>query len=177
MVNFFVPVDGLWSDWSEWGICSITCGQKSGMRTKMRFCNNPQPQFGGQMCIGDTQSSRPCQQDSPCPSKYCLLKLTAFHNNKDSCTSHKNNVYNCSILYDLWQMIRQFMFFVGTSIPHEGASTRPNKIVTVENEKGDQITDDTSTMDVILYALIPAGAFVVRLHPEGMLSFKNMFHF
>lgn len=54
-------------------------------------------------------------------------------------------------------------FFIVTSIPRDGASTRPNKIDTVENGKGDQITDDTSTMDVILYAVIPACAFVVRL--------------
>ena len=70
-----------------------------------------------------------------------------------------------------------YVFFVGTSIRREGASTRPNKIVTVENGKGDQITDDTSTIDVILYALIAAGAFVVRLHPEGMLFFGICFIF
>ena len=86
MVNFFVQVDGLWSEWSAWGICSITCGQDSGMRTKVRFCNNPRPQLGGHMCVGDSQRSLPCQPESPCPSKYCLLKFTVVHNNNNHIT-------------------------------------------------------------------------------------------
>ncbi|XP_057304151.1 uncharacterized protein LOC130641387 isoform X2 [Hydractinia symbiolongicarpus] len=42
-------IDGGWSEWSAWGLCSETCG--NGTRVKTRECNNPEPQNGGLDCF------------------------------------------------------------------------------------------------------------------------------
>ena len=34
-----LPVDGGWDNWSEWSVCSRTCG--GGVLNRLRKCNNP----------------------------------------------------------------------------------------------------------------------------------------
>uniref|UniRef100_A0A6P6YB21 Uncharacterized protein LOC113796407 n=1 Tax=Dermatophagoides pteronyssinus TaxID=6956 RepID=A0A6P6YB21_DERPT len=41
------PIDGFWSPWSQWSICSHDCTQ-----IRRRICNNPLPQSGGHDCFG-----------------------------------------------------------------------------------------------------------------------------
>ncbi|KAK7454681.1 hypothetical protein BaRGS_00039564, partial [Batillaria attramentaria] len=43
------PVDGGWSCWTDWGPCSVTCGE--GTRTRTRTCDNPPPSNGGADCV------------------------------------------------------------------------------------------------------------------------------
>ncbi|XP_038055676.1 uncharacterized protein LOC119727721 [Patiria miniata] len=52
------PVDGSWSDWSDWGACTVTCGQ--GQRNRYRLCNNPPAANGGALCVGETIMSQLC---------------------------------------------------------------------------------------------------------------------
>ncbi|GFN97244.1 sco-spondin-like, partial [Plakobranchus ocellatus] len=56
------PIDGVWLPWSEWSVCSSTCG--GGQQKKSRLCQ--QPQHGGQACLGPEVDSRSCAED-PCP--------------------------------------------------------------------------------------------------------------
>ncbi|KAK3087485.1 hypothetical protein FSP39_006555 [Pinctada imbricata] len=62
--NVTVVVHGRYSNWTEWDICSATCGQ--GVRFRYRVCNNPAPLNGGRTCIGLDLESSPCNaQDCP----------------------------------------------------------------------------------------------------------------
>ncbi|XP_033631749.1 uncharacterized protein LOC117293511 [Asterias rubens] len=58
------PVDGSWSDWSDWGTCTVSCGQ--GQRNRYRLCNNPPAANGGALCVGQTVGSLPCN-NGMCP--------------------------------------------------------------------------------------------------------------
>ncbi|XP_071151058.1 uncharacterized protein [Mytilus edulis] len=58
------PIDGIWSDWSTWGACSVTC--ESGVEMRNRSCTNPIPQYGGQDCQGSDSDSQTCTL-SMCP--------------------------------------------------------------------------------------------------------------
>ena len=55
------------TQWSEWGLCSQTCG--TGVQERSRSDNNPSPAFGGQLCDQSTQETKSCQIE-PCPGKY-----------------------------------------------------------------------------------------------------------
>ncbi|XP_052083733.1 thrombospondin-1-like [Mytilus californianus] len=45
------PVDGDWSEWVVWSVCSYSCG--SGVKTRTRQCNDPSPTYGGVRFDGD----------------------------------------------------------------------------------------------------------------------------
>ncbi|KAJ8319985.1 hypothetical protein KUTeg_001572 [Tegillarca granosa] len=60
----FALVDGGFSTWTEWDVCSATCGE--GIKTRTRECNNPTPQFGGRDCEGDLEEFAACEI-IPCP--------------------------------------------------------------------------------------------------------------
>ncbi|ESO03693.1 hypothetical protein HELRODRAFT_173392 [Helobdella robusta] len=50
------PIDGVWSDWSEWS--KPTGLENPETITSVRTCTNPSPAFGGKMCEGDNQQSK-----------------------------------------------------------------------------------------------------------------------
>ena len=60
------PENGGWSPWSEWSICSESCGI-SGESIRMRSCDSPPPSAGGAYCKGRKREMAPCGR-SPCPS-------------------------------------------------------------------------------------------------------------
>ncbi|XP_031555969.1 uncharacterized protein LOC116292757 [Actinia tenebrosa] len=64
--TFYCPIDGNFSDWSEFMTCSATCG--GGVQYKTRMCTNPPPQHGGKNCseLGPTRISRECNTQK-CP--------------------------------------------------------------------------------------------------------------
>ncbi|XP_060593873.1 thrombospondin-1-like [Ruditapes philippinarum] len=57
------PVHGGWSDWSNWGTCSVTCGM--GLQRRTRTCSNPPPILAGNHCFGDRSETQLCMP-SPC---------------------------------------------------------------------------------------------------------------
>ncbi|KFB46823.1 AGAP002268-PA-like protein [Anopheles sinensis] len=51
-------VDGGWSEWTPWTRCSKTCGK--GIKSRKRFCNNPEPKAGGKPCAGANVEHEQC---------------------------------------------------------------------------------------------------------------------
>ena len=56
------PVDGVWTDWSGYGDCSLTCG--GGLQTRARTCTNPAPAHGGLACVGAPAEDQGCNADT-----------------------------------------------------------------------------------------------------------------
>jgi len=60
----FVPgdegeaIDGGFTEWSDWSVCTKTCG--GGEMHRTRTCTNPEPQNGGQECEGETKEMQEC---------------------------------------------------------------------------------------------------------------------
>ncbi|XP_061197855.1 SCO-spondin-like isoform X2 [Saccostrea echinata] len=48
--TFFCPIDGQFSEWSEWSICSASCN--GGSKNRTRTCSSPPPRYGGKPCNG-----------------------------------------------------------------------------------------------------------------------------
>lgn len=66
--NFFeFLVDGGFTDWSNYGACSASCG--GGTQKSTRSCTNPAPAHGGKECEGETERTQECGKD-PCPGKF-----------------------------------------------------------------------------------------------------------
>ncbi|KAM8881275.1 SCO-spondin isoform 1-T4 [Synchiropus picturatus] len=57
------PVDGNWSEWTEWSQCDTLCG--GGVRKRIRACSNPPPKNGGTECEGTSLQSQSCNTQ-PC---------------------------------------------------------------------------------------------------------------
>ncbi|XP_074659249.1 uncharacterized protein LOC141911998 [Tubulanus polymorphus] len=55
--------DGNWTKWGNYGLCSVTCGDGTKMRT--RTCTNPSPQNGGADCVGSNSETISCN-DGAC---------------------------------------------------------------------------------------------------------------
>ncbi|XP_065642946.1 uncharacterized protein LOC100213387 [Hydra vulgaris] len=60
------PIDGKWSEWSNYTKCSKDCN--GGIQKRYRFCSNPAPKYGGKKCNGYSSSEQTCN-NMPCPSK------------------------------------------------------------------------------------------------------------
>ena len=55
---FLYVVDGSWSDWSSWQLCTeegVQCNFSSSVYIKTRTCDNPKP-FGGAECKGENST-------------------------------------------------------------------------------------------------------------------------
>ena len=53
-----LAVHGGWSEWNDYGSCSVECG--GGIQTRTRECSNPLPADGGNDCVGDLSETRNC---------------------------------------------------------------------------------------------------------------------
>ncbi|XP_029005418.1 SCO-spondin [Betta splendens] len=57
------PVNGRWSEWTEWSDCDALCG--GGVKQRNRTCTAPPPKNGGRDCEGMTLQSQTCN-NQPC---------------------------------------------------------------------------------------------------------------
>ena len=61
-----LAVDGGWSDFGEWSVCSAECGGGSQIRSKT--CTSPSPANGGKECEGENEETKSCNPE-PCPGQ------------------------------------------------------------------------------------------------------------
>ena len=60
------PIDGSWGTWGSWSACIKSEGNLcAGLVTRKRICNNPNPQYGGQMCPGTNKEEKFCEPTCP----------------------------------------------------------------------------------------------------------------
>lgn len=57
-------VAGGWASWTQWSLCSESCG--GGLSSRRRKCSNPAPQNRGKPCAGDSVDYEACNKQ-PCP--------------------------------------------------------------------------------------------------------------
>ena len=60
-------VNGAWTTWSSWSQCSATC--KDGLQESYRACTDPEPQYGGDVCLGEATRLLHCIEVETCPGK------------------------------------------------------------------------------------------------------------
>ena len=56
--GFNTAVDGVWTEWNEYGSCSTTCGV--GIAERLRYCVNPPATDGGEICFGNGSETKAC---------------------------------------------------------------------------------------------------------------------
>ena len=71
----FRSVNGGFTSWSKFSVCSKTCG--NGNQTRSRSCTNPAPKWGGKICTGAYKDTKPCNLKS-CAGKLSL-KFSKCH--------------------------------------------------------------------------------------------------
>jgi len=65
------PIDGIISEWTQWGDCGLTCG--TGSEFRYRSCTNPVPEHGGETCADTTMEERDCNTfDCPIDGKFSV---------------------------------------------------------------------------------------------------------
>jgi len=69
-------VDGGWSEWGEWSVCSRSCG--GGQRTRRRLCDSPSPTHGGQTCAGPHLQHGVCNREH-CPGIHINSNQFIYH--------------------------------------------------------------------------------------------------
>ena len=61
-----LPVNGGYTEWNQWAVCSASCG--GGNQQRKRTCRSPEPQNGGKDCsaLGGDMETRGCNSEA-CP--------------------------------------------------------------------------------------------------------------
>ncbi|XP_061739556.1 hemicentin-1 [Nerophis ophidion] len=89
-----VQVHGGYSEWAEWGPCSLTCGV--GSQKRQRQCNKPLPANGGRHCAGSSIETRSCQ-GKPCPVDGNWSEWSSWEECSRSCgQGNRTRVRTCS---------------------------------------------------------------------------------
>ena len=87
--SFFL-VDGNWSTWGKWSLCSDDCGV--GYQTRLRNCTNPKPLHGGLSCQGQKEETKQCGNPK---EKCCRL----------SCCEEYELLGNNSVMYPKYEKV------------------------------------------------------------------------
>ena len=64
------PINGVFGNWSEYSMCSVSCG--GGKQYRVRKCDSPYPKYGGKKCDGPSLENRTCKE-TKCPGIFKIL--------------------------------------------------------------------------------------------------------
>ncbi|MEQ2292216.1 Hemicentin-1, partial [Ameca splendens] len=93
-VALAVRVHGGYSEWTEWDLCSVSCG--AGNQKRVRQCNKPLPANGGRHCAGSDTETRSCQ-GKPCPVDGNWSQWSSWEECSQTCgQGNKTRVRSCS---------------------------------------------------------------------------------
>lgn len=70
-------VDGSWSGWSAWSVCSRTCGV--GVQNAERQCTQPVPKYKGKYCVGERKRVRLCNLQRCPPGRPSFRHVQCSH--------------------------------------------------------------------------------------------------
>ncbi|XP_066515387.1 LOW QUALITY PROTEIN: A disintegrin and metalloproteinase with thrombospondin motifs 17-like, partial [Hoplias malabaricus] len=87
-------VDGDWSLWSHWSMCSRTCG--TGARFRQRKCDNPPPGPGGKHCGGGSVEHKACE-GPPCAKGVPTFRDQQCQSQERTGGKKKNQVWTAVI--------------------------------------------------------------------------------
>ncbi|ESP04876.1 hypothetical protein LOTGIDRAFT_109191, partial [Lottia gigantea] len=69
------PINGGFGEWGNWtrhGACSVTCGEGLIAEKRNRSCDNPEPRYGGEECVGQSEEGRSVECSmAECNGWYC----------------------------------------------------------------------------------------------------------
>lgn len=75
------PVDGGWTDFGDWTVCTATCG--GGTQTRTRSCTNPAPVGTGADCEGDGHETQDCNTEA-CPAPGTCMTASGANSGDES---------------------------------------------------------------------------------------------
>ncbi|XP_026565094.1 A disintegrin and metalloproteinase with thrombospondin motifs 17 [Pseudonaja textilis] len=87
-------IDGDWSIWSQWSMCSRTC--ETGARFRQRKCDNPPPGPGGKNCQGASVEHTVCE-NLPCPRGVSTFRDQQCQS-QDRSTNKKKSLWTAVIV-------------------------------------------------------------------------------
>ncbi|KAL4613274.1 A disintegrin and metalloproteinase with thrombospondin motifs 17 [Arapaima gigas] len=87
-------VDGDWSPWSQWSMCSRTCG--TGARFRQRKCDNPPPGPGGRNCPKASVEHKACE-GSPCTKGLPTFRDQQCQSHDRHASKKKTNMWTAVI--------------------------------------------------------------------------------
>lgn len=73
MYIFIYAVNGAWTAWTGWSICTATC--RGGVTTRVRQCANPAPAHGGLECDGLSSESKKCNHFIFCARRHYIRNV------------------------------------------------------------------------------------------------------
>ena len=89
LYNICKPIDGGWSNFSQFGECERETDNSAWFRTLKRNCSNPEPKYGGMECQGSDTASEECKAINGQWSEFPI-----WSDCSDQCTKIRNR--SCS---------------------------------------------------------------------------------
>jgi hypothetical protein len=72
MYSSISAINGGFADWSNWSVCSRSCGR--GSKSRVRKCINPLPRYGGESC----ERLGPAEEKTHCNANQCPGMTVTF---------------------------------------------------------------------------------------------------
>ncbi|OWA50477.1 putative Nicotinamide N-methyltransferase [Hypsibius exemplaris] len=151
------PVDGVWSKWNDWGVCSVSCGR--GFRERKRRCDSPVPRNYGRFCAGSVKERESCAKT--CPRNFTVmagqdpLRLQALKTmtqtekafpsvretcSKDHCTYHEVHhvIGDDAVANQYWLSMHCIERYIGCPVDGEWSDWQPWSACTSDCGIGDR---------------------------------------